>query len=356
MPMSDKSMRIVTSAVVLGGALLAACAGAASEGGTGSPSGQGEDAGAAPLGDDGGGSFLGSDATTRLDATCGEVRVESKPLPAAVDVVWVIDDSPSMAPQVLPVGDNMARFMDGVRTSGGDISVVMVTGPIIGTALSAAITDANYHWVPEPVESHDAFDWALASYDAYSQYLRSGAALHFVFVSDDFSVMSGNDFVARMTTTHGGPFTVHAVAADGVSGPCLGFPPFVGGGEYYAAAAATGGEHLSLCGDWGSGFDVLEKNVEASLPLPCAYDIPKPPNGEVLDPQAVQVLFTANGGAPAEFARAEGAAQCADQLAFRFDEPSAPSSVLLCPAACEAVRKGGTIQLGFGCAPSVILR
>jgi hypothetical protein len=29
---------------------------------------------------------------------------------------------------------------------------------------------------------------------------------------------------------------------------------------------------------------------------------------------------------------------------------------VMCPKACDAVKAGGAIQLGFGCAPSVILR
>jgi hypothetical protein len=290
------------------------------------------------------------------DGSCGDVRVESEPGPGQVDVVWVIDDSPSMLPQVLPVGANMVQFMDRVRSGGGDISVVMVTGPFIGGSLATAIEDDRYHWLLQPVGSHDPFDWALFSYDEYKQYLRPGAALHFVFVSDDFSVMSGPDFITRMTTTHGGPFTVHAVATDGAPGPCLGFPPFAGGGAYYDAAEATGGEQLSLCGDWGAGFDELQENVQASLPLPCSYPIPQPPDDAVLDPDAVRVLFTASQGAAEEFARADAEDQCGDNLAFRFDTPSDPSVVLLCPAACAAVQKGGSIELGFGCAPSVILR
>ncbi|MFM2417837.1 MAG: hypothetical protein RL385_2560, partial [Pseudomonadota bacterium] len=85
------------------------------------------------------------------DGGCGAVTAKTEPGKGKVDVVWVIDDSLSMLPQVLPVGENMGRFMEGVRQGGGDISVVMVTGPIIGSYLSS-ITDPNYHWVPTPVQ------------------------------------------------------------------------------------------------------------------------------------------------------------------------------------------------------------
>jgi len=293
---------------------------------------------------------------TNGDGGCGVVKAETQPQKGAVDVIWVIDDSASMLPQVLPVGDNMARFLTGVRQGGGDISVVMVTGPIIGSYLAGTITDMNYHWLAAPVQSHDAFSWALNTYPDWSKLTRPGAALHFVFVSDDFSDMASADFLTRMTSTAKQPFTAHAVATKGLGSDCMGFPPFVGGKDYYDAAAATGGEQLSLCGDWGAGFDKLQSSVVASVPLPCSYPIPAPPDGERLDPEAVQVLYTAAGGAAAEFARATDESKCADNLAWRFDTTPNPTSVVMCPKACEAVKAGGAIAIGFGCAPSVVLR
>lgn len=291
-----------------------------------------------------------------VDQSCGVVKAQAQPKQGAVDVVWVIDDSPSMLPQVLPIGENLTSFLDGVRAGGGDISVVMVTGPVVGSYVAGMITDTNYHWLAAPVQSHDAFDWALNMHPDWSKITRSGAALHFVFVTDDFSIMSGADFMTRMQDTVKQPFTVHAVATRGLGTECLGAPPFVGGGEYYAAAEATGGEQLTLCDDWGAGFDKLQSSVVASVPLPCAYPIPAPPNGERLDPDAVQVSYTQAGRGSEEFARAALEAQCADNVAWHFDAPAAPTSVVLCPRACELVKAGGAIELGFGCAPTVVLR
>jgi hypothetical protein len=322
------------------------------------------DAGAAPFDTSSGASDAGStarDASLSLqvgggDGGCGAVTAKTEPGKGKVDVVWVVDDSLSMLPQVLPVGENMGRFMEGVRQGGGDISVVMVTGPIIGSYLSS-ITDPNYHWVPTPVQSWDAFSWAINAYDGYSQYLRPDAVLHMIFVSDDASNMAATDFLPEMERTAKKPFTVHAVAADGLTGACLGAGNPLGGVEYYNAATTTGGEKLSLCGDWGTGFGKLQSSVTSSLPLPCEYAIPAPPSGERLDPNAVQVLFTATSASTAtEFARASDQSKCVANVAWHFDDEKAPKQVVMCPKACEAVRVGGAITLGFGCEPSVILR
>jgi hypothetical protein len=149
---------------------------------------------------------------------------------------------------------------------------------------------------------------------------------------------------------------VHAVAADGGllgGGNCNGSGP---GTEYFSAAMATKGDQISLCADWAKNFEMLQGSVIASAPLPCEYPIPAAPNGQALDPKAVQVLFTPQGGAAAEFAKAKTDAQCGDNVGWYYDDNAAPKNVRMCPKACELVKAGGGIELGFGCAPSVILQ
>jgi hypothetical protein len=286
---------------------------------------------------------------------CGSVRAQTEPAKAAVDVLWVIDDSFSMLPQVLPVGDNMGRFMNGVRTSGANIEVMMVTGPIIGTYLAGAITDMNYHWITAPVQSNDAYMWALNMYPDWSKFRRPGAPLHIIIVTDDSSNMPAATFLPMMEAKVGGKFTLHAVAADGPlsGGSCGGAGP---GTEYFNAATTTGGEKLKLCENWAPAFEKLQSSVVASVPLPCDYAIPPPPNGERVDPAAVQVVYTPVGGADDEFPKAPSEASCGDFKGWYFDDNNAPSKVVMCPKACETVKSGGALSIGFGCAPSVVLQ
>lgn len=286
---------------------------------------------------------------------CGSVKQASEALKPAVDVVWVLDGSGSMLPHALAVGDNMLRFMEGVRMTGADINVVMLTGFFFGPLLQAAITDANYHWVLAEVQSHDAFAWTLNSYDAYKQFLRPGAPTHFIVVTDDSSDMPASQFLPMMSSKHGRPFFFHSVAADGLlsGGSCLGSGP---GTEYFNASMQTKGDQISLCADWAANFKKLQGSVIASAPLPCEYPIPAPPNGQALDPKAVQVLFTPSGAAQQEFAKAATVAQCGDNLGWYYDDNAAPKHVVMCPKACDAAKAGGGIEIGFGCAPSVELK
>lgn len=359
--MSVRALRLPFGLVCL---VLSACGAEPDPVGAGGPLAGGDSGSPATVGDGGlgggpnikydGGVVVYSDASVG-DGGCGSVRAQTEAVKAAVDVLWVIDDSGSMLPQVLPVGENMGRFMNGVRTSGANIEVIMLTGPLIGTYLQGGITDPNYHWVFAPVQSNDAYQWALNSYADWSKFRRPGAPLHIIVVTDDSSNMTAANFLPQMQAKVGGPFTVHAVAADGpLSGGSCGLAG--PGTEYFNAAMTTGGEQLKLCGDWGTAFQKLQSNVIASVPLPCDYAIPPPPNGQAVDPSAVQVVYTPVGGADNEFAKAPTEASCANVKAWYFDNNAAPSKVVMCPAACEAVKSGGALSIGFGCAPTVVLQ
>ena len=67
------------------------------------------------------------------------------------------------------------------------------------------------------------------------------------------------------------------------------------------------------------------------------------------------MLFTPTSGSQQEFAKATTNTQCGSNLGWYFDDNAAPKHVLMCPSACELVKTGGSIDLGFGCAPSIVL-
>jgi hypothetical protein len=48
--------------------------------------------------------------------------------------------------------------------------------------------------------------------------------------------------------------------------------------------------------------------------------------------------------------RAAGAEACASAEAWFYDNPSAPTAIRMCPAACSGISLGGTIEITLGCA------
>ncbi len=87
------------------------------------------------------------------------------------------------------------------------------------------------------------------------------------------------------------------------------------------------------------------------LVLSCDFAIPSPPAGQTLDYKSVNVLFTPSSGA-AEQLLYDSA--CSTGVGWRYDDPTAPTKIELCPGSCTDVRQdhGGRMDVIFGCATS----
>jgi hypothetical protein len=88
----------------------------------------------------------------------------------------------------------------------------------------------------------------------------------------------------------------------------------------------------------------------SGLALSCSYDIPPPPNGGVLDPSKVNVIFTPPGGEQ-ELIGQSAPGTCADGWQYSANQ----SQVLLCGQTCDRVKaSNGRLALEFGCSTRVI--
>jgi hypothetical protein len=276
-----------------------------------------------------------------------------------VDIVWIIDGSGSMLDETAAVQQNITNFANMIAMAGIDHHVVMLATGDVAAPTPLGMDPAHYLYVPAAVDSHNALQLLLDLQPQYATFLRAEAALHFIVVSDDESFVTATDFQTRMEMLVGKKFTFHAVASESVNGgPCIGACglPLICGGfapgvQYYALADATGGQKISICtADWSMVFGPLQEAVIASAPLPCDYPIPEPPDGETLDPEKVNLEFTAPGAMQAQvFPHAAGEDQCGENLAWFYDDPDAPTQIQMCPAACTQIGAGGTVQIQLGC-------
>ncbi len=83
----------------------------------------------------------------------------------------------------------------------------------------------------------------------------------------------------------------------------------------------------------------------------CQYLIPKPATGDP-DYGKVNVAFTPNGGAQEVYPKVNDASGCVGQKAWYYDNPSSPTQIVLCPAACDQVENtqgGGVTEVVLGC-------
>ncbi|HKU45057.1 MAG TPA: hypothetical protein VJR89_43155 [Polyangiales bacterium] len=291
-------------------------------------------------------------------ADCGTVTKMADVELGPADIVWIIDGSASMVDELLAVTENITAFANSIGAAGIDHHVIMLGTGDIAADTPLGKDAAHYRFVPSPVDSHNALSLLLDQYADYSSFLRPEAALHFIAISDDESWLAATDFQMQMEQRAGKKFTFHAIASESVNGlPCVGACglPLVCGGfapgvQYYALADATGGEKISICiSDWSKVFGPLQKAVIESAPLPCDYAIPDPPAGEALDPNKVNLEFSAPNMPMQTFPRATAKDACGDKLAWFYDDPNTPKRIEMCPAGCKAIAAGGTVQIKLGC-------
>jgi hypothetical protein len=298
---------------------------------------------------------------------------------APVDIIWAIDNSGSMSEEAGLVQDQMNGFASSIFMSGIDYRVIVISAPDFVSVPPPLGTDAEHFLrVNADVQSHNAFEVLLAQYPTYAPFMRAGSAVHIVVVTDDESDMNETEFKSRMDANLGRTFTFHAVASeDTMHCPPPPFPCFVMmpgcagphgeaadiGHTYYRLAALTGGQTHSICAeDWSPLFTRVRDSVVSSASIPCVYNIPDPPAGEMFDPTKVNVTFTSGSGVETTMPRAIDEARCTSpggmpERAWFYDNNDAPTRIMLCPAACEFVGSdaAGQLVIVLGCDTGMIL-
>ena len=99
-------------------------------------------------------------------------------------------------------------------------------------------------------------------------------------------------------------------------------------------------------------IDAMNK-IRASAAVSCEFVVPKEGSSGPIDFNKVNVTITPPGGAGQPLLKAANAGQCHPQTGgWYYDQPAAPTRVLLCPASCSTVKAdtGMTVQLEIGCA------
>jgi hypothetical protein len=133
--------------------------------------------------------------------------------------------------------------------------------------------------------------------------------------------------------------------------------------ENNAQALAKAGGGQAFLVDGGGGADLQQRFLDALLtivvkPLDCELDVPQmaPDTGEMIDFEKVRVRFTgAASGTPIEFPRTYGPAGCGVSQAWFYDDPLAPTQIIFCRNACDALG-AGDLKLELGCSPQLILQ
>jgi hypothetical protein len=395
-------------AVSLITAIAAGFAACATEGGGGlEPAGPGSTAsgststsGAGGQDFDGGFSFDAQSDGSDLDpdAACAAVvqTADTKLLP--VDIIWMVDNSSSMAPAIAEVQAGLNTFASQIGQKSLDYRVIMLslrskTSPVQingSTRYPVCIPpplagDANCGNSPQFFQSSidirstqplEQFLGTLAQTDGYkageekggepwASFLRPEATKTIVVVTDDNSRLNVADFEhfaggknpfnslilppGILEPMWNGLFNGYVFS--GIYGwgsavdpsitceyPDMTSPPS-SGPTYTELVTKTGGVRAQICDGqaaWQPFFDAVAKAVVDTSKLACELDIPEPSMG-MIDYGKVNVKIASNNvGELLVFV--SDASMCTATGGWYYDNPAKPEKVILCPASCDAAQ------------------
>lgn len=353
------------------------------------------------------------DAMLDPDAACASAVEQATVEKLPVDIIWVIDNSASMAPAIDEVQAGLNDFATLVESKGLDYHVIVLGLRGVGSVtvngsqryavcipppLSAdnnCGNGAKFFQSSIDIRSTQPLEQLLgtlgqtAGYqpgdekggEAWAPFLRASATKTIVVVTDDNARLSATDFESYA----GGPNPFNSLTLppgildpswnglfqdylfDGIYGwgsdvdpsvKCT-FPdqtqPASAGVTYTTLVNKTGGVRAKICegnAAWTTFFDaVAEAVLESSKPA-CEVAIPMPSTGTI-DYGKVNVILSGGGQDETIFNVADAAACGPD--GWYYDDPAAPTKVILCPASCDAAgvlfeaHDDAHVDVMFGC-------
>jgi hypothetical protein len=143
-----------------------------------------------------------------------------------------------------------------------------------------------------------------------------------------------------------------AAAAANATPPILTFVIGIGnvaGMNEIAIAGGTNQAYVINVGNAGEQFLQALNDIRGSL-LACEFDIPVPTMGDV-DFDLVNVQLTPDGGMTETIPQVSSAQECTDAGGWYYDDPSAPTRIIVCPKTCDRVKalNNAAIKIVLGC-------
>ena len=363
--------------------------------------------------DSGNGSESSSESGTLLDLGMGESStgeecvaqsIEPEVGKAPVDVILVIDTSPSMDPASSSVEANINQnFAQIMANSGLDYRVIalagygggssLCVGPPLGGADCAnppalPANTANFFHYDRSTGSGVFLESIIAWYTmpdphglapgGWSDWVRPEAAKVIVGITDSTSQdandpSKGDLFDMQLLALDPGQFgsaqdrnytfhTINGLPAKPMPtdpwlaqeplqfGACQGYAGGVAAGpEMQQVSILSGGLRFPMCqfAAFDVVFNAIAQGVIVNTPLACSFEIPAPPDpNQTIDPDTIQVVYTPGQGAPIVFTQVAGLAECT-ATGFYIEA----NTVVLCPEACAVIQgdPDAKLDLEFGC-------
>ena len=351
------------------------------------------------------------------DAACAAAVQEAETIQLPVDIIWLVDNSASMKPAIDQVTAGLNDFAALIAASSVDYRVIMLslrskTNPVTingGTRYGVCIPEPlagdadcgngpRYFQSSIDIKSTQPLEQFLGTLDQtagyaegedrggepWAQWMRPEATKSIVVLSDDNSRLVADDFEnfvggknpfnsntlppGILDSSRNGLFDgylFHGLYGWGedtypaVEQPCTyadQTQPPSSGRTYTELVKRTGGVRAQICdvaASWNAFFEGVAQAVISTSKLDCEFEIPQPDGGSV-DPALVNVRLVGDSG-DTQLSNVAGVDECDQDGGWYYDDPVAPSKVILCPASCDEAQeqvgpgKDGRIEVLFGC-------
>ena len=294
-----------------------------------------------------------------MNATCATSSANGQLTPA--NLVFMFDQSgsmggPDMGVKWTPVSDALSSFFNDAASKGMSASLQYF-------AQGSSCNSSNYQ-SPEvaltPLPS-PAFASSISKHSPGGNTPTLPALKGAIDFAKSTAAAKPGEKVAVVLVTDGDPngcnSTVSNVAAEAATAAAT-IPTYVIGVgsdlanlNAMAAGGGTGSAILITVGDPNKTKADLAAalNKIRGATASCSFAMPKPPSGQVLDINAVNVQFT-NASGPQTLPYNKDCT--GGGTGWHYDNASAPTAIDLCPATCATVKaaSNGKVSIAFGCA------
>src|SRR5690606_17319255 len=117
-----------------------------------------------------------------------------------------------------------------------------------------------------------------------------------------------------------------------------------------ADAGGTDRAYLTDSSDVSGSVLAALNAIRADAVIPCDMQIPDPPNGEMLNPNRVNLGICNAAGGVVVTPYVAGESACAGSPGWYYDDPNSPEMIHLCDVTCDTVSvPGSTLYFNLGC-------
>lgn len=244
----------------------------------------------------------------------------------------------------VPATDSLVTSLENEYPNAEDVNGL--SGPDVGTRIEAALHGIAAFTTANADPMRKTIGVLITDGDPYNCNENENDLAQ--IAADHFAATGIATFIIGMTGASADTLeTIAATAGGPEHGP-----------DFCDADAGDTTCHYWSVGDGNSAaFTEALAQIQESVFISCEYQVPIPQTGDKLDPELVQVTFDDGMGNVAPVGKVADATACDTAgTGWYYDNPTTPTSILLCPTNCSTVTdapSGARVEILYGCSPGI---